>query len=533
MKNSWILLLLASIGTTLTAWLLPDFRLHIPWLLLGVQIGIDTINRPFLLISGLVWIIACLYAYRSWHELEQPGYQRSGYYLVFFGTLIAVISQDLVTFYSAFALMSVSATLLITINDRAQSKKAGRIYLSFTIFGELMLFAALVGLVNLTNSIEFPQPNVGEIPGWIVLMILFGFGVKIGLFPLHFTLPVIYKAAPHANGIVLAGAAINIGLLGWMRWLPKAEPIPEVALLLMTLGIIGYLYAIVMGLLQTHPRSLLGYSSISQMCLISIVIGVFLYQPALWAVLTTILLLVITHHAVAKTFLFAASYGIPTRSIDKTIWWCGVFIAALGLAGAPLTAGIYGKDLLKQTTELVPEFELVAYSLWLSSIFTLFLMFRFVWLMRTMPSMAQDNVSRSGFFVSVLWLVVITGFALINNADWSFDAFMTGLPILLALLAWAIWWKFNGNKFVRENLHLYDHFETTNPGSTLLDYSRNAFGQMNTRLEHITSKIYLNRTALSGMFKSSDIDSPAPRWFSSSSLILLFIVLMIVGITFL
>ena len=535
MKISWIALFTASIGTTLAAWKLPEFSMQIVWLLLGVQIGIDGINRPFLLISGLVWIIACLYAYRSWHESNTQGYQRTGYYLVFFGTLFAIISQDLVTFYSAFALMSLSAYLLITVNDQAHGKKAGSIYLAFTIFGELLLFAAMVGLVHFTNSVEFPHLNLLGAPSWIILMILFGFGIKIGLFPVHFTLPIIYKAAPHANGIVLAGAAINIGLLGWIRWLPTAEPMPEVAQLLIILGIVGYLYAIVMGLMQTHSRSLLGYSSISQMCLISIIIGVFLYQPALWTAFTSVLLLVITHHAVAKTFLFAASHGIPAQGFSKIIWWCGVIIAALGLAGAPLTAGIYAKDLLKQSIEFVPGFEYVAYSLWLSSILTLFLMLRFVWLMRTMPSIVLDNVSRSGFFVCILWLFAITGFALIHNVQWSFASLTAGLPILLALLAWVIWLKFSGNEFSKrkQDLHLYENFEFTSNGSTLLDYSRNAFTQINFRLQSIPSKNYLCRIASGAPFKSTEIDSPAPKWFSSSSLILLFIVLMIIGITFL
>ena len=62
---SWMTVL-APLPAVLAAAMVPvGTSISLPWLLLGVELGLDDTGRVFLLFSGLLWLIASLYAVGS------------------------------------------------------------------------------------------------------------------------------------------------------------------------------------------------------------------------------------------------------------------------------------------------------------------------------------------------------------------------------------------------------------------------------------------------------------------------------------
>lgn len=535
MKLSWALLFIGSIGSVLAGLFAKEFVISIDWILLGSVFGIDDLNRPFLIVSGIVWSIACLYKYSSWCNPNISNFQGIGYFLVFLGNLLAVISLDVITFYSTFALMSLSAYFLITVKHQKEKRIAGRIYIVFTIIGELMLFAAMVGLVHFTNEIEFRQMEMIEIPEWVIALIIFGFGIKVGLFPLHFTLPIIYKAAPIANAIILGGSAINIGLLGWIRWIPFSDAAYSIGLLIIALGLIGYLYAILMGILQSHPRALLGYSSISQMCLIAVIFGATLYLPSLWKIFLSSVLLAIMHHAFAKTFLFASSQGIPSHFFTKFLWWAGVTLAGFGLAGAPATAGYYAKNLLQQSSEHISLLNNLSGILWISSALTTCLLLRFLWLTNKKPRIKLNNEKLFGLLIAFGSLVIITIYSITADTVLSEIKFYYFLPILipivilglliqLRVLRKPVVFSYQTTDMDFSNVALDYLFSTSKIKRFFHPINQLAIN-LNTRFTAFQENKFMSRL-------DNNIEYAAPVWSRSSILVLIIILLIGFSITF-
>jgi len=424
------LLAAAAGGAALMAGLWgPAFSVDLHWLLLGARLGIDDVSRPFLVVTGLAWLTAGLL-------INEPELgRRRGRFLAMFwlalaGNLLTVLSQDIVSFYTAFAVMSLAAYGLVAHPGGPRSRFAGRVYIVLAVAGELLLFAAMVGLVHAAGGrAGFPLEPGAPLAGWLTLCVLAGFGIKAGLVPLHVSLPLIYRAAPLAAGVALAGAALNAGILGWLRWLPVADAGAWSGMVLVVLGAGGYLYAVAAGLCQRHPRALLGYSSVSQVALMAVVIGVGLRVPEHWPALLPGVIAIMFHHAVAKTFLFAVS-GLRPRVLA----WTGVVVAGAGLAGVPLTAGYAAKSVLKDSVLLAPDTGQLADWLWLSSALTTLLVARFAWLLARFPGRTATSSDRLGIAASFTALALITVAAAARWQGSPGDLLTAAAPVVGALL---------------------------------------------------------------------------------------------------
>src|SRR5690606_8688590 len=95
--------------------------------------------------------------------------------------------------------------------------------------------------------------------------IVLGFGLKIGLVPLHVWMPLTYSAAPIPAAAVLSGAAVNAGVIGLIRFLPFDTALPTCGGIIATVGLLSAFYGVAIGITQRNPKAVLAYSSVSQM----------------------------------------------------------------------------------------------------------------------------------------------------------------------------------------------------------------------------------------------------------------------------
>ncbi|ALP53155.1 hypothetical protein Tel_08290 [Candidatus Tenderia electrophaga] len=354
------------------------------WWLLGSELGLDRTAFVFLCFTVVLWLTAALLA-----NGEIDAARRSRFSLVFLmtmsGNLGVILAQDAVTFYLFFALMSFASYGLVVQRGDAASRRAGLIYLVGIMIGEVALFVALVMLDSAADGIGFDGLNNIQVPAAVMLLLLLGFGIKSGMLLLHVWMPLAYAAAPSAAAVVLAGAMVKVGLLGWLRFLPLGWDITAVwGQIFLVAGFVAAFYGVVIGLLQRNPKVILAYSSVSQMGLMTALIGVGLLAPQHWPSLLTVTLIYAAHHALVKGALFV---GLGTLAANTGLWQrrallLSFVIVALAMAGAPALSGAVAKLAYKSATKEVLDLGLL---LSLSAVATGLLMARLLDCLRYLP----------------------------------------------------------------------------------------------------------------------------------------------------
>ncbi len=395
--------------------------------------GSNITEQAFLTLTALLWFIAALYA-RSYLAGDN---KRNRFYFFFLLTMIAnlgvVLSYGLFSFLAFFALMSFSAYPLILHTNSDEAVSAASTYIKWVVFGEVFLF---VGLAGQTYYLQYAG-NATQVT-WVAAFLLIGFGVKAGLATLHVWLPMAHPVAPVPVSALLSAVMVKVGLLGWMRFLPLGEQsLLLLAQPMMVLGFMAVFLAAAYGLLQNNAKTLLAYSTISQLGIISACIGFALAFPSSWKLLLPAILFFAMHHAFAKATLFF-SVGLreelQQKSRLKPFLWLLVLIPAVSLIGLPLTSGAFAKSALKSATSIWPLFSSL---LALSAIGTSLLMGRFIQLMRqpAIPGRANSSPRWGLIFPTLLSALLSVAYLSMTPAF----AFKTQFSVL-STLSWSALW---------------------------------------------------------------------------------------------
>ena len=142
------------------------------------------------------------------------------------GSLGVFIAADLASFYLTFGLASLAAWGLVVHDGTPRAVDAGAIYLALAVLGEICLLLAFALLAAATPGDSLAiRDVVALLPaspwrGLTLALLIAGFGLKIGLVPLHVWLPLAHPAAPMPASAVLSGAIIKAGVIGLIRFLP-------------------------------------------------------------------------------------------------------------------------------------------------------------------------------------------------------------------------------------------------------------------------------------------------------------------------
>ncbi|WP_434130500.1 complex I subunit 5 family protein [Methylocaldum sp. GT1BB] len=370
----------------------PDFRIDLSWLLLGTRLGLDATGRMFLIFTALLWLIAGLYA-QVYLASDSKRRRFGGFFLsTMTGNLGVILAQDVASFYLFFSLMTFSAYGLIVHEGGEEPHRAGRIYLILAILGEAMLLVAFLLSASAAESLFLDQiPKAVAVSpqrNLIVALFLGGFGIKVGVLVLHVWLPLAHPVAPTPASAVLSGVIIKAGLLGWLRFLPLGQAaLPDWGYGLTAAGLAAAFYGAGVGLVQKDSKTVLAYSSISQMGLITVPVGLGLAAPAGWPSCLAAVTVYAVHHALAKGALFlGVGVARETARDERKLRWitAGLLLPALALAGAPFTSGALAKESLKRAIGSVPEpsQDWLAWTLSFAAVGTTLLLVRFLYLVR-------------------------------------------------------------------------------------------------------------------------------------------------------
>jgi len=432
---SWITVI-APLPALLAAAVVPvGSSVSLPWLLLGVELGLDDTGRVFLLFSGLLWLVASLYAAGSMASEHRATRFRIFFLLAMAGNLGLIVAQDAVSFYLGFTLMGLAAYGLIAHPASQHARRAARRYLVWTIAGEMLLFVAVVMLAAQHGGVVSFNVLQSSAPGGVViLLLLIGFGIKLALPGLHLWLPQAYAVTPTPAVAVLSGAMIKAGLLGWLRFLsPGDAALVSWGQVLLVAGVTGICFGAIAGLLQSRPRLLLGYSSIGKMGVLTSGMGAALAWPETAPAMIVAVVIYAAHHALVKGALFLG-LGLVERDGLRPRVQAGLVFLALALAGAPLTSGAFAKSVF--TASLPQGAQHLLFLLAVSAFATTLLMARFlflVWKQRDSKTPPLPAESLIAWFMLVA-IIAIFPFAIAEAGQLMANVVPVFLGIFLSAL---------------------------------------------------------------------------------------------------
>jgi multicomponent Na+:H+ antiporter subunit A len=431
-----VLVILAPLPALAAALTLPaGTALALPNALFGLTLVLDGPGAVLLGASAVLWTAAAVYA-RSTRQNGSDSQRFAVWWLItLVGNLGVFIAADLVSFFIFFTISSLAAYGLIVHDATAEARRAGAVYIALAVLGEALLLMGLVlaGAGSEGGSLLIRDVVAGfpasPLRNAALTFLVLGFGLKIGLVPLHVWMPLTYTAAPIAAAAVLSGAAVKAGVIGFIRFLPLETALPAWGEALAAIGFVSAFYGAVVGLTQSNPRTVLAYSSVSQMGLLATVLGMALAAgdgaeadaAAFYAM----------HHVLVKGGLFLA-IGVAAVEGGRR-WWPVLFpaaVLALALAGLPLTGGALAKTAIK-----APLGGGIAGALaTVSAIASTILMLHFLRCLRQVSPQVAAASAPAGLVAP--WLAVAAAAVAL---PWAIYPAVANMPLQAALAPAALW----------------------------------------------------------------------------------------------
>lgn len=383
--------------------------LSVPWF--AGQFALDEPGRAFLVLALVVWG-AC--ALGSWSS-GLLGRRRYAFFflLAAAGSVGLAFAAGGAAFYLCFSVMALSTWGLVSYAGDESAKSGGRAYLAFTLLAEGLLLAGLqIGSVS-----DGGVAAVLASSPWLVTgsaLILGGLGVKIAMFGVHGWMPLSYSVTPGPVAAAVAGVVSSAGVLGMIRLLPGGEPaLVGLAVWCMAGGLIAAFWGAAVGVVQTEPRVVLAYSSMSQFGLMTLGLGAGLASGEVWPAAAGAAAAYMLHHGLAKAALFSVGDARGLAAKRPAMIAVALALPALALTGAPLTSGGVAKVALKKVVALgpAPWAHLLEIALPWAAVGTTLLVVRYVYLVIARTSgetEARPVAVRAGRLAGAALLLVAT-----------------------------------------------------------------------------------------------------------------------------
>jgi formate hydrogenlyase subunit 3/multisubunit Na+/H+ antiporter MnhD subunit len=348
---------------------------------LPFHLRLDSLSAYFLMVIGGaaagISIFAAGYFRRG--EGTAPGLLCLEYHVFLASMAGVVLADDAYSFMVMWETMALSSYFLVTANHRVpEVRSAGYLYITMAHVGALAILLCFGVLQANTGLYTFDNMRAQVLsPFWgsaAFLLALFGFGAKSGILPLHVWLPEAHPAAPSPVSAMMSGVMLNTAIYGMLR---VSFDLLHTRLwwwggVLLAVGLASALYGVVFASVQTDMKRLLAYSSIENMGLLFVGLGLTLifagYDMLPMAALSlTATLYHVASHAAFKSLLFLGTgsvlHATSQRSLGKlggllrTMPWVGwlMLLGTLTSAGLPPLAGFASEWLLLQSFLFAPS----------------------------------------------------------------------------------------------------------------------------------------------------------------------------------
>ena len=341
---------------------------------------LDSLSAYFLMVIGgaSAGISAFAAGYFRKGEGTPPGLMCLEYHVFLASMAGVVLADDAYSFMVMWETMALSSFFLVTANHRIpEVRSAGYLYITMARIGAIAILLCFGVLQANTGDYTFANMRAQALtPFWAsvgFLLALLGFGAKAGVLPLHVWLPEAHPAAPSPVSALMSGVMLNTAIYGLLR---VCYDLLHLRLwwwgaLLLAVGLATALFGVVFASVQSDMKRLLAYSSIENMGLLFVGIGLTLIFSSfemlpMAALSLTASLYHVASHACFKSLLFLGTgsvlHATAERSLGKlgglirTMPWVGwlTLLGVLASAGLPPLGGFVSEWLLLQSFLFTP-----------------------------------------------------------------------------------------------------------------------------------------------------------------------------------
>ncbi|WP_391559463.1 Na+/H+ antiporter subunit A [Robertmurraya sp.] len=364
----------------------------IPSLGINFAAKIDGLGLLFaLLISGIGALVVLYSIYYLAKDKEQLG-SFYVYLLLFMGAMLGVVlSDNLIVMYGFWELTSFSSFLLIGYwYHREKSRYGAQKSMLITVFGGLAMLGGIILLYIMTGSFSISEivtqsdvvlEHTLLIPA--ILCFLLGAFTKSAQFPFHIWLPDAMEAPTPVSAYLHSATMVKAGIYLVARMSPVFAESPVWLWLVGGFGIVTLFWGSFSAVKQTDLKSILAFSTVSQLGLIMSLLGVgaaALHYDGIddnvFTVATTAAVFHLINHATFKGSLFMVvgivDHETGTRDIRKLgglmhlmpITFTLALIGAFSMAGLPPFNGFLSKEMFFTGMVNILKLDLFSLSTW-------------------------------------------------------------------------------------------------------------------------------------------------------------------------
>ncbi len=398
---------------------------------LDLGIRVDQLTTVMLLVVTVVGSMIFTYSIGYMHG--DPRYPRFFAYLSLFAAsmLLLVVANNLVFLYVGWELVGLCSYLLIGFYfEKPSAARASMKAFLTTRVGDLFMFLGILLIFVTLGTFRleeiFAKVREGGMTGKVfggmpmltaAALLLFGGAVgKSAQFPLHTWLPDAMEGPTPVSALIHAATMVAAGvyLVARVFTLFFASPGQEALHVVAYIGGITALMAATIGVVQDDIKRVLAYSTISQLGLMMLGLGVGGYTAGMFH---------LTTHAFFKALLFLGAGSVihamhtndmkamgGLATIMPSTYWT-FLVGTLALSGIFPFAGFWSKDeiLLEAFHHNQTLFIMAA----LTSFLTAFYMFRVIFYTFTGTLRSHDAHPHESPKVMTLPLWVLAGFSVV------------------------------------------------------------------------------------------------------------------------
>ncbi len=243
-----------------------------------------------------------------------------------FSMLLVIASFSMFSFLFFWETMALSSFLLVMTDfEKKETQKAGIFYFVMTHLSTLFLFFAFLFIYLQTGTFDMVALHADPLIISVAFVFLFlGFGIKAGIIPFHKWLPYAHPASPSNISALMSGVMIKVAIYGLIRFLFLLPMETWWGILLLAFGAVSASIGVIYALKEHDLKKMLAYSSIENIGII--LLGVGLYVTFATLGFQTIALLALIgslfhcfNHALFKSLLFMTTGSVVNATETRDI----------------------------------------------------------------------------------------------------------------------------------------------------------------------------------------------------------------------